>query len=106
MKILHLTLKKKWFDMIDSGEKIEEYREIKPYWLTRFKYFCNHEDMEHELNYDYTHVLFKNGYSKNAPKILFELKEICFGQAKPKWSDNWLGEVFIIKIGERRQQEN
>jgi hypothetical protein len=26
MRILHLTLKKKWFDMIASGEKREEYR--------------------------------------------------------------------------------
>jgi len=28
---LHLTLKKNWFDLILSGEKKEEYREIKPY---------------------------------------------------------------------------
>lgn len=34
-KTLHLTLKKKWFDMIASGEKKEEYREIKPYWSQR-----------------------------------------------------------------------
>ena len=32
MKYLQLTLKKKWFDLILSGEKKEEYREIKPYW--------------------------------------------------------------------------
>jgi len=39
MKILNLTLKKKWFDMILSGEKKEEYREIKQYWETRlFEY--------------------------------------------------------------------
>lgn len=30
MKTLHLVLKKRWFDMILSGEKKEEYREIKP----------------------------------------------------------------------------
>lgn len=35
-KTLHLTLKKKWFDMVVSGEKKEEYREIKPYWIDRF----------------------------------------------------------------------
>lgn len=94
MKILHLTLKKKWFDMIASGEKREEYREIKPYWLKRFKYdFC------HELNYEYTHIKFKNGYSKNAPEMLIELNDIGFGLAKPEWSDNWQGEVFVIKLG-------
>ena len=28
MKTLHLVLKHKWYDMIESGEKKEEYREI------------------------------------------------------------------------------
>lgn len=32
---LNLTLKKKWFDMIDQGKKTEEYREYKPYWIGR-----------------------------------------------------------------------
>ena len=39
MKTLHLNLKKNWFDMIKSGEKKEEYREITPYWCTRFLLF-------------------------------------------------------------------
>lgn len=34
--MLTLPIKKKWFDMIISGEKKEEYREIKPYYDTRF----------------------------------------------------------------------
>lgn len=34
-KILYLTLKKQWFDLISSGVKNEEYREIKPYWIKR-----------------------------------------------------------------------
>ena len=35
MKILALTLKKRWFDKIESGEKPEEYRELKYYWVNR-----------------------------------------------------------------------
>lgn len=35
MKTLHLNLKKKWFDLILSGEKTEEYREIKPHWCNK-----------------------------------------------------------------------
>ena len=35
MKNLHLNLHKKWFDMILSGEKKEEYREVNPYWAYR-----------------------------------------------------------------------
>ena len=33
---LHLPLKAKWYDMIESGEKTEEYRVTKPYWIKRF----------------------------------------------------------------------
>lgn len=55
MDILHLTLKKKWFDLIKSGVKREEYREMKPYWHTRL------------LNKNYDAIRFRNGYSKDAP---------------------------------------
>ena len=34
-KTLHLVLKGKWYNMIANGEKTEEYREIKPYWIHR-----------------------------------------------------------------------
>ena len=55
MKILHLTLKKKWFDLIASGEKVFEYREYKPYWQKRISF----------QHYDEIH--FKNGYAKDVP---------------------------------------
>lgn len=35
--MLTLPIRKKWFDMILSGEKKEEYREIKEYYETRFQ---------------------------------------------------------------------
>lgn len=35
--MLILPTKGKWFNMILSGDKREEYREIKPYYTTRFK---------------------------------------------------------------------
>lgn len=35
MGVLHLPLKKGWYEMIESGVKTEEYREIKPYWAKR-----------------------------------------------------------------------
>ena len=34
--MLVLPIKKKWFDMILSGEKKEEYRDVSPYWKQRF----------------------------------------------------------------------
>ena len=35
--MLIFNLKKEWFDKIKSGEKTHEYREVKPYWVTRIK---------------------------------------------------------------------
>lgn len=34
-RTLHLSLKRKWYGMIASGEKPDEYREITPYWIKR-----------------------------------------------------------------------
>lgn len=39
--MLTLPIMGKWFNMILSGEKQEEYREIKPYYKTRFKKIFN-----------------------------------------------------------------
>lgn len=35
--MLTFNLKKEWFEKIKSGEKTHEYREVKPYWVTRIK---------------------------------------------------------------------
>jgi acetate kinase len=108
-KILRLTLKKKWFDMILSGEKKEEYREIKRYWIHRL---CN--EIEYELNYGswdavfnkFDFIIFTNGYGKNAPTLLVEWVSTEVGKAKTEWSDNWQGDVFVISLGSIIATEN
>ena len=35
--MLTLPIKKGWYDLIAGGVKKEEYREIKPYYTTRFR---------------------------------------------------------------------
>jgi hypothetical protein len=60
MKILHLTLYKKWFNEIASGVKKEEYRDVKPYWTKRI------------VGRDYDEIHFRNGYAKDAPLIKVE----------------------------------
>ena len=79
--------------MIKSGEKKEEYREIKPYWSKRF---LGHKAMLNPFSF----VLIRNGYSSDSPTILIQCKGISIGNAKPEWSDNWQGEVFVIKLGD------
>lgn len=64
-KILHLTLKKRWFDEILAGTKKVEYREIKDYWSKRLL-----DEKGEAKHYDF--IIFKNGYSKDAPKMKVE----------------------------------
>ena len=67
MKILNLTLKKKWFDEILAGTKNTEYREIKPYWTKRL---LNKDGTP--IKYDL--IYFRNGYSKDCRKMIVEYK--------------------------------
>lgn len=114
-KVLHLTLKKKWFDMIASGEKKEEYREIKMYWWTRLvecgECYRNLDDSINNvlapisewkmiMSKSYDFICFKNGYSKNAPTLIVEFEGVEIGIPNPRWSDNWPENVFVIKLGE------
>lgn len=64
MKILHLTLKKQWFDLIASGEKTVEYREYKQYWEKRL------------VGKEFQEIHFRNGYSKGAPFMRVQCKGI------------------------------
>ncbi len=62
MKVLHLTLHKKWFDEIKAGEKKEEYREAKQYWLKRL-----FDEKGKPKEFDV--IKFRNGYNKNSRKM-------------------------------------
>lgn len=96
-KILYLTLKKKWFDMIESGIKTEEYREIKPYWTKRL---CK-EGTTSPQNGKYDVVEFRNGYQKDCPKMTFELENILIGCGKQEWGAENNVVYYVLKLGKR-----
>jgi hypothetical protein len=81
-KVLHLTLFKKWFEEILKGNKKTEYREIKPYWTKRL---FNPDGSARKYNY----IVFRNGYSKNSPKIKVEF----MGIRKKKQYEIILGKI-------------
>jgi hypothetical protein len=120
-KVLTLTVSKQWFDMIVSGEKTEEYRAPKSYWIKRLL-VSNSDSTDMKLLAEaidgrvdiisqyihtnfmgfkpYTHVLFINGYRKDSPRIEKEIESITIGKTKKglcpgKWLDH---EFFIIKF--------
>ena len=98
MKILDLPLKAKWYDMIESGEKLEEYREYKGYWIKRLI------DEETLRVKPYTHVRFRYGYTKRT--MLFEIAGITVGMGLSDWGAPTFSEVFIIKLGQRIWQNS
>lgn len=90
MKILHLPLMAKWYEMIERGEKLEEYRENKPYWRKRL------------LSNKYDAVKFRYGYTTRT--MTFRIKQIRFGIGKKEWGAGD-SEVFIIELDKRIMEE-
>ena len=102
--MLTLPIKKKWFDMIKSGEKKEEYREIKSYYTSRFSRNLPTSDYEiYETNLkgktllSSFPVIFRNGYSKSSPSIkCFVALKISYG--KEEWGAEPNKLYYVLKI--------
>ena len=100
---LHLPLKAKWYEMIESGVKTEEYREVKPYWCKRFigmdrPLFSFRYGYQESNVKGFTHVKFSYGYTRRT--MTFEIESITIGKGKPEWGAP-TEDVFIIKLGKR-----
>ena len=101
--MLVLPIKKKWFDMIKSGEKKEEYREIKPYYESRL-YHMGSAYPEDAMISNFSvlvpkvkEIIFRNGYSKNSPMIKCNV-DIYKGYGKKEWGAEPNKEYYVIKI--------
>lgn len=94
MRVLHLTLKREWFDMIASGQKREEYREMKPYWHKRLN----------KERFDAIH--FRNGYSRDARAMTVELRELRSGLGIVEWGAPEGQRVYILCLGAILQTHN
>lgn len=107
MKVLHLTLKKKWFDMTDSGDKPDEYREITDYWVARLcketpTSVCDliHNDKGYDFK-KFDHVFARNGYNPKNRSWLRKWSKTSVGFGEEKWGAEVGKRYFIIKLGER-----
>jgi len=94
VRVLRLTLKRKWFDMIACGEKKEEYR-TKSKWIES-RLIGKHYDV----------IEFKNGYGKNVPTILVEFKGWLYGEGVTKWGAVEGQEYYVILLGRVLQKQN
>jgi len=60
IRILHLTIKYKWFKEIADGTKIYEFRKRKPYWTKRL--FYNGTVVK-----EFDEIYIRNGYTLDRP---------------------------------------
>ena len=120
-RTLHLVLKRKWWDMIESGEKTDEYRDITSLYCSRLlikgdwiylkqSYIgCDEDDImrivkkyagkPHLRWQDYDAVCFHRGYTNVT--MLYEFKGTSIGYGITAWGAPIDKEVFIIKLGKR-----
>lgn len=98
--MLTLSIKKKWFDMILSGEKKEEYREIKTYWTNRFdKVFPFSPFDGYPMDGFDNKIMFRNGYNKNSPSFIAKCT-LSVGTGKEEWGAEKGKEYFILTVQE------
>lgn len=102
--MLVLPIKKKWFDMIKSGEKKEEYREIKSYYTSRFCKILNLENsfphLEYcldKFNFPPVPIRFRNGYKSTSPTIQCKVT-FSIGYGKEEWGAEPKKRYYVLKI--------
>lgn len=108
---LELVLKPEWYDMIESGEKPEEYREITPHWRVRIcrdahscqmrevckaNIYCHYEG---GVPMKRTVVTFHRAYTKTVMK--FEIEKVVVGFGREEWGAKPGVKYYVIKLGKR-----
>ena len=127
-KTLHLVLKRKWWDMIASGIKKAEYRDVTLYWAKRLLdvglrrllkrndivgWYITDKRYLGDLNSwlrlmieqkdfafrNFENVCFHLGYTNTI--MTFQILSISIGIGKNEWGTEPNKEYFVIKLGER-----
>ena len=103
-----LTIKRKWLDMIRSGEKKEEYREIKHFYTVRFRRLMTYAPWPDEktiavirgmgskggIPFEY---ILRGGYDLMAPATLVR-GTLVIGQGCEEWGAEPGKEYYVLRI--------
>ena len=95
---LHLNLKKEWYDMIQSGEKTEEYRDCSSYWNRIFT-----ESGNIKIKGKYYHptdvtITFSNGYSFDRRQMIKHITSVHTGLGKIQWGAEYNKYYHVISL--------
>ena len=106
---IHLSLCKKWFDMIASGVKKEEYRDIKAKYLEMFCEKLGTSEPNHSNDFTvgfhlhwpehYDKVVFTLGYPKrddNTRRLEFKNPKVRIDDGRPEWGAKPGKKYFVI----------
>lgn len=104
--VLRVVLTGKWFDMIESGEKLEEYRG--EHWAKRLleagDYFCFSIGLpliQERTSKIYHTFVASRGYTSRT--LTRKIKRIRWGAPRPEWSgDTVTGDCFVIELEAER----
>ncbi len=98
---LHLNVRKKWFDMIASEVKKDEYREKKPYWDRVFGNLAKGIKIKGSY-YSPSRVIirFSNGYAKDRDQMDVKLKSVRQGEGTPEWGAEPGVVYYVLKLGD------
>lgn len=87
-KTLTLPLKRKWFDLIKSGVKKEEYRELKDFYHKRFGKGRKFDELVFTLGYP------KGGDTDRV--LVFKNPKIRIGAGNEEWGAESGKEYYVI----------
>ena len=92
MKILHLVLKAQWYNLIEQGEKKEEYRDITPYYDKRLR----NADGSFK---QYDAVCFHYGYSSKT--MTYKVEDVFVGEGVSSWGADPNKKYYVIQLGKK-----
>lgn len=98
--VLPLVLKKRWFDLVATGQKKEEYRDFTEYWHVRLR---NLLDRSYAGGVPPV-VEFRLGYAAHARRTAFLVDGVHFRALYRFEHPDW-GEPcrmhYVVRLGER-----
>ena len=106
--VMYLPIKEKWFSMILNEEKLEEYREIKPFYEKRIKNILGNKKWQDLIKGEIVYfgkVFFRNGYSSSSPHFISECS-LKIGEGKTEWGAEKDKKYFIFIIHNFREIKN
>lgn len=109
--MLTLPIKRKWLEMIRSGEKKEEYRKLSPYYAARFKRFigCEYRPLPEEVvvntfrsvgskGIPFERVILRAGYNSERDPATMISGYITISTGNPEWGAAEGEEYYVLHI--------